>query len=101
MSIHPHLTIHDQSIYLSSINKYGSIYLIIHHFNTCVSFGASLVKNLPANAGDVDSIPRSGRPPGGGRGNPLQCSGLENPMDRERSLVGYSPVGCKESDVTE
>ena len=46
-----------------------------------------MVKNLPANAGDirdVGSIPgsESGRSPGEGNGNPLQCSCLENPMDR-------------------
>ena len=44
-----------------------------------------VVKNLPANAGDVgDSglIPGSGRSPGGGNGNLLQYSCLENPMDR-------------------
>ena len=44
-----------------------------------------VVKNLPANAGDTrdaGSIPGSGRSPGGGHGNPLQCSGLENPMNR-------------------
>ena len=40
-----------------------------------------VVKNLPANA-DAGSIPRSGRPPGGGNGNPLQYSCLENPKDR-------------------
>ena len=43
------------------------------------------VKNLPANAGDVKDtgpIPGLGRSPGGGRGNPLQYSCLENPMDR-------------------
>ena len=42
-------------------------------------------KELPANAGDVrdlDSIPGSARSPGGGHGNPLQYSCLENPMDR-------------------
>ena len=39
-------------------------------------------KNLPANAGDVDSIPGSGRLPGAGSGNSLQYSCLENPMDR-------------------
>ena len=38
-------------------------------------------------------IPELGRSPGGGQGNPLQYSCLENPM--ERSLVGYSPWGCK------
>ena len=42
----------------------------------------SVVKNLPANAGDTGSIPGSGRSPGGGHGNPLQYSCLENPMDR-------------------
>ena len=44
-----------------------------------------MVKNLPANAGDIrelDSIPGLGRSPGGGHGNPLQYSCLENPMDR-------------------
>ena len=47
--------------------------------------GGSVVKNLPANtgaAGDGGSIPGSGRPPGGGHGNPFQYSCLENPMDR-------------------
>ena len=46
---------------------------------------ALVVKNPPANAGgvrDVDSIPGSGRSPGGGHGNPLHSSFLENPMDR-------------------
>ena len=44
-----------------------------------------LVKNPPANAGDVRDvglIPGLGRSPGGGNGNPLQYSCLENPMDR-------------------
>ena len=43
------------------------------------------VKNPPANAGDIrdmGSIPASGRFPGRGNGNPVQYSGLENPMDR-------------------
>ena len=40
-----------------------------------------MVKNLPVN-GDMVSIPGSGRSPGGGYGNPLQYSYLENPMDR-------------------
>ena len=46
---------------------------------------AAVVKNPPANAGDVKdlgSIPGSGRSPGGGHGNPLQYSCLENPIDR-------------------
>jgi len=44
--------------------------------------GGSAVKNLPANAGDVGSIPGSGRCPGEGNGYPLQYSCLENSMDR-------------------
>ena len=41
----------------------------------------SVVKNLPASAGDAGLIPESGRSPGVGSGNPLQYSCLENPMD--------------------
>ena len=43
-----------------------------------------MAKNPPANAAvrHVDLIPESGRSPGGGHGNPLQYSCLENPMDR-------------------
>ena len=44
--------------------------------------GVSVVKDLPANAGDVGSIPGLGRSPGEENGNPLQNSCLENPMDR-------------------
>ena len=44
--------------------------------------GGSVVKNLPASAGDVGLILGSGRSPEEGNGNPLQCSCLGNPMDR-------------------
>ena len=44
--------------------------------------GGSVGKEFTCNAGDRDSIPGSGRCPGGGHGNPLQHSRLENPMDR-------------------
>ena len=43
---------------------------------------APVLKNLPANAGDSDWIPGSGRSPGEGNGNPLQYSHLGNPMHR-------------------
>ena len=59
-----------------------------------------MVTNPPANAGDTGSIPRQGRSPGGGNGNPLQYSCLENPMDRG-AWQAYSPWGCKESDTTQ
>ena len=44
--------------------------------------GGSVVKNPPANAGDVGSISGSGKSPGEGNGNPFQYSYLGNPMDR-------------------
>ena len=44
--------------------------------------GGSVVKNLPANAGDVGSTPGSGRSPGEGNGHPLHYSYLENSQDR-------------------
>ena len=50
----------------------------------------SVIKNPPVSARDVGSIPGSGRAPGGGNGNPLQCSCLGNLME-QRSLAGYSP----------
>ena len=55
------------------------------------------VKNSRAKAEDARdswSIPGWGRSPGGGNGNPLQYSCLEDPMDK-RGLVGCSPWGCK------
>ena len=60
-----------------------------------------MVKNLPANAGNIrdsGSIPGLGRSPGGGHGNPLQYSSLENPTDRGAWWATY---GHKESDTTE
>ena len=62
-----------------------------------------MVKNVPANAGDLRDmgcIPGSGRSHGGGHGNPLQYSCLKK-FHGQRSLVGYSPWGHKESDMTE
>ena len=44
--------------------------------------GGSVVQNPPANAGDMGFILGSGRSPGEGKGNPLQYSCLETPMDR-------------------
>ena len=44
--------------------------------------GSSVVKNLPADAGDAGSIPGSGRSPGEGNGDPLQDSCPRKPMDR-------------------
>ena len=57
-------------------------------------------KESAYSVGDLGLIPELGRSPGGGHGNPLQYSCLENPHG-QRSLVGYSPWGHKESDTTE
>ena len=62
--------------------------------------GGSDCKECACNVGDLDSIPGLGRSPGGGHGNPLQCSCLENPHE-ERSLAGYSPWDRKESNTAE
>ena len=59
-----------------------------------------MVKNLPANAGDTGSVPELGRLPGEGNGNPLQYSCLGE-FHGQRNLVGYSPWGHRESDMTE
>ena len=60
--------------------------LLLGHLSTC-------------NAGDLSSIPRSGRSPRGGHGNPLQYSFLENPTDRG---AWWATVrGVRESDTTE
>ena len=61
-----------------------------------------VIKNLPADAGDVrdaDWIPGSGRSPGGRNGNPLQYSRLENPMDRGAWCATVHGV-AKDSDTT-
>ena len=62
--------------------------------------GGSDGKESACNVGDLGLIPVLGRYSGGGRGNPFQCSCLENPHG-QRSLEGYSPWGRKESDTTE
>ena len=67
----------------------------------CMDFpGGSDAEEFACNAGDLGSTPGLGRSPGGGHGNPLQYSCLENPHGH-RSLVGYSRWGRKESDTTE
>ena len=64
-----------------------------------------VVKNLPVNAGearDTGLIPGLGRSSGGGHGNPLLYSCLENPVDKAGWWATVqSAGGCKESDTTE
>ena len=70
------------------------IIYMIHSFP-----GDSVVKNLPANAGDMGLIPGLGRSPGRGNGNPLQYSCMGNPTDREAWRATAHGV-AKELDVT-
>ena len=62
-----------------------------------------MVKNPPANAGDVGSIPGSGRSPGVGNGNPLQYSCLKNPMGRgawQTTVLGVAKSWTQLRDYT-
>ena len=75
--------------FLSFSSLICKIKVIIAFASLCCCEGASqvalVVKKLPVKAGDIrdlGSVPRSGRSPRGGHGNPLQYSCLENPMDR-------------------
>ena len=62
--------------------------------------GGSDSKESTCSARDPGSIPGLGKCPGGGHGNPLQYTCLENPHG-QRNLAGYSLWGHKESDTTE
>ena len=62
--------------------------------------GGSVVKNPLASTGDLNSIPRLGRAPGEGNGNPLQYSCLENPMNRGVWWATVHGV-TKKGDTTE
>ena len=63
-----------------------------------------MVKNLPANAGEIGeagSVPGSGRSPGGGNGNPLQYSCLENPADRGAWRAAVPGITESRTQLTE
>ena len=71
----------------------------MYYISRCGFPGSSVVKNLPANAGEAGSIPGSGRSPGEENGNPLQYSCLGNPM--ERGAWWAAVQGVAESDTIE
>ena len=75
------------TVMVTKMEKIEGIHLefVINRYIPQASQVASVIKNLPADAGDirdVSSIPELRRSPGGGNGNPLQSSCLKNPMDR-------------------
>ena len=72
--------------------------LVVIYYICSSDFPGDSVKrsHLPMQeTGDAGSIPGLGRSPEVGNGKLFQYSCLENPMDRERNLVGYSPCGCR------
>ena len=76
---------------------YVCVCIYIYRNNKCgtgllASQMVLVVKNLPANAGDTDFIPGSGRSPGGGHGKSLQYSCLENPMYRKAWQITVQKV---------
>ena len=90
-----HLKLRDQ---LNLIIKY--IYIYTHTYIYMGFPGSSDSKESACNEGDLGSIPGLGRSPGGGHGNPLQYSCLENPRG-QWSLEGYSPWSHKQLDTAE
>ena len=79
----------------NTVIKTYKIYAI--YFGWGVFTGGLVVKNLPANEGDLGFITRLGRSPGEGYGNLLQYYCLRNTMD----MVGYSPWGDKSQYLVE
>ena len=75
-----------------------TLFLLLYTLST--SLVAQVVKNLPAMWGTQVWSPGSQRSPGGGHGNPLQYSDLENPMDRGAWRATVHGI-AKESDMTE
>ena len=86
----------DLSFFLSAVYV---VVLLKYSFLSFVFPGGSVGKESACNAGDLGLIFGLGKSPGGGHGNPLQYSCLENPMDS--GAWWASPYGCKELDVTE
>ena len=79
---------------------YNSVSCVEPHLATCLGFPDSSVgKETACSSGDLGSIPGLGRFPGGGHGNPLQYSCLQNPMDR--GVCWAAAHGVTELDTTE
>ena len=71
------------------------------HHNVLGFSSGSMLKNLPANAGDAGLMPGSGRSPGEGNGNILQCACLGNLMGRGArcTMLFYLVMGSESSSV--
>ena len=88
-----------ESIRWTWANIFVPLHLVLLHVERGFP-GGSLIKNLPANAGDMGLIPGLGRSPGEENGKPLQYSCLANPMDRGVWWATIHRI-TKELDTTE
>ena len=89
---------------MGMVGQIESIYIKLSFFlPNKMSPGGSDGKESACNIGDPCSIPGSRRSPGEGNGNPLQVTEkyLPGKFYGQKYLVGYSPGGCKESEMTE
>ena len=82
------------------LNTAKVLFFFSHLSLSIQNFGGSVGKESTWNARDLGLIPGLGRSSGGGHGNSLQYSCLENPHG-QRSLAGYSPWGRRKSNMTE
>ena len=101
VTIHSHFGAQEEEIFHLSITTSTLFPSICRVVMGPVGFpGGSISKESAYNEGELGSIPGLGRLPGGGHGNPLQSSCLENPHGQRR-LAGYSPWSHKELDTAE
>ena len=75
-------TLHKNRFLKTKVPSHFYIHTCVHIFANIGFSGGSGSRESACNAGDLDSIPGLGRSPGGGHGNPLQYSCLENSMAR-------------------
>ena len=98
VTIRNHFEAQEEEIFHPSVTT--STFSICHVIMGLEGFPGGLIKESACSEGELGSIPGLGRLPGGGHGNPLQSSCLENPHGQRR-LAGYSPWNHKELDTTE
>ena len=86
MDLHQHIISLKSIIYITVHSSHSTVYRFGQNIMACIHHyglpGGSVVKNLPANAGDAGSVPELGQSPGVGNGNPLQDYYLDKSMDR-------------------
>ena len=99
--LHCHMaTFHVCLVFTSPEAASSRAYLMEPHTASWASQVALVVKNPPANAGDMGSIPGSGRSPEGENSNPLQYFCLENPLDRGTWWVAVHAVAMSQTRLS-